>query len=112
MFKRLQAPSHEVLCKSLLNLLKWYFCFMHLVFLATRLVGSHTELELPALEGEVLTTDLQGSPCEMLVSHKIGLVLEKEMAAHSSILAWRIPWTEEPGGLQSVGSQESDMTED
>ena len=31
--------------------------------------------------------------------------LEKEMAMHSSILAWRIPWTEEPGGLQSVGSQ-------
>ena len=31
--------------------------------------------------------------------------LEKEMAIHSSILAWRIPWTEEPGGLQSTGSQ-------
>ena len=31
--------------------------------------------------------------------------LEKEMAAHSSILAWEIPWTEEPGGLQSMGSQ-------
>ena len=31
--------------------------------------------------------------------------LEKGMATHSSILAWRIPWTEEPGGLQSVGSQ-------
>ena len=31
--------------------------------------------------------------------------LEKEMAAHSSILAWRIPWMEEPGGLQSMGSQ-------
>ena len=30
---------------------------------------------------------------------------EKEMATHSSILAWRIPWTEEPGGLQSTGSQ-------
>jgi len=30
---------------------------------------------------------------------------EKEMATHSSILAWRIPWTEEPGGLQSMGSQ-------
>ena len=29
--------------------------------------------------------------------------LEKEMAAHSSILAWEIPWTEEPGGLQSMG---------
>ena len=31
--------------------------------------------------------------------------LEKEMATHSSTLAWRIPWTEEPGGLQSTGSQ-------
>ena len=31
--------------------------------------------------------------------------LGKEMATHSSILAWRIPWTEEPGGLQSTGSQ-------
>ena len=31
--------------------------------------------------------------------------LEKEMATHSSILAWRIPWTAEPGGPQSVGSQ-------
>ena len=30
--------------------------------------------------------------------------LEKEMATHSSILTWRIPWTEEPGGLQSKGS--------
>ena len=37
--------------------------------------------------------------------------LEKEMATHPSILAWRIPWTEEPGGLQSVGSQELDTTE-
>ena len=33
------------------------------------------------------------------------------MATHSSILAWRIPWTEEPGGLQSMGSRESEMTE-
>ena len=31
--------------------------------------------------------------------------LKKEMAIHSSILAWKIPWTEEPGGLQSMGSQ-------
>jgi len=37
--------------------------------------------------------------------------LEEGMATHSNILAWRIPWTEEPGGLQSMGSQESDMTE-
>ena len=32
-------------------------------------------------------------------------LLEKEMATHSSILAWKIPWTEEPDGLQSMGSQ-------
>ena len=37
--------------------------------------------------------------------------MEEEMATHSSILAWQIPWAEEPGGLQSTGSQESDTTE-
>ena len=37
--------------------------------------------------------------------------MEKGMATHSSILGWRISWTEEPGGLQSVGHKESDTTE-
>ena len=37
-------------------------------------------------------------------------LLEKEVATHSSILAWRIPWTEDPGRLQSMGLQESDTT--
>ena len=37
--------------------------------------------------------------------------LEKGMAAHCSILAWRIPWTEEPGGLQPMGRKELDTTE-
>ena len=37
--------------------------------------------------------------------------LEKGMATHSSILAWRIPWTEEPGGLQFMALKESDMTD-
>ena len=37
--------------------------------------------------------------------------LEKEMATHFNILAWEIPWTEEPGRLQSIGSLESDRTE-
>ena len=36
--------------------------------------------------------------------------VEKEMATHSNILAWRIPWTEEPGRLQSLGFQELDRT--
>ena len=39
-------------------------------------------------------------------------LLEKEMATHSSILAWRIPWKEEPGGLQSPGSQRVDRLSD
>ena len=44
--------------------------------------------------------------------HSLGWedLLEKGMAIHSSILPWKIPWTEEPGGLWSMGSQESDMT--
>ena len=37
--------------------------------------------------------------------------LEESMTTHSSILAWRIPWTEEPDRLQSMGNKESDMTE-
>ena len=37
--------------------------------------------------------------------------LEEEMTTHSSILAWEIPWIEEPGGLQSIGCKESDITE-
>ena len=36
--------------------------------------------------------------------------MEKEMAIHSSILAWKILWTEEPSGLESMGLQESDTT--
>ena len=37
--------------------------------------------------------------------------LEKGMATHSSVLSWSIPWTEKPGGPQSMGHRESDMTE-
>ena len=37
--------------------------------------------------------------------------LEEEAATHSSVLAWRIPWTEKPGGLQSTGHKELDTTE-
>ena len=36
---------------------------------------------------------------------------EKKMTTHSSVLAWKIPWTEEPGGLQSMGCKELDMAE-
>ena len=41
----------------------------------------------------------------------LGISPEKEMATHSSIRAWKLPWTEDPGRLQSMGSKMSDMTE-
>ena len=41
----------------------------------------------------------------MFLESTTDIYLEKETATHSSILAWRIPWTEEPGGLQSMGLQ-------
>ena len=44
-------------------------------------------------------------------THTYLYILEKEMITHSSILAWEIPWPEEPGGLQSMGSQKLDTTE-
>ena len=44
------------------------------------------------------------------VRHYAGFPLEKEMATHSCVLAWRIPWTKEPGGLQSLVSKQLDTT--
>ena len=49
--------------------------------------------------------------CSLILCIKIHDHMEKEMATHSSVLAWRIPWTEEPGRLQSTGSRDSDTTE-
>ena len=47
---------------------------------------------------------------ELLILPPASDPLEKGMATHSSILAWRIPWTGEPGGLQSMGGKELDLT--
>ena len=41
----------------------------------------------------------------VIIDSPLCLVLEKAMALHSSTLAWKVPWTEEPGGLQSMGSR-------
>ena len=48
---------------------------------------------------------MQDSQEMQVLSLGQGDLLEKDMAAHSSILAWEIPWTEEPGGLQSIALQ-------
>ena len=74
----------------------------HSVWCASHLVVSNNEQQLPG--GSVVK-----SPPAMQEMHVRSLSredpLEKEMANHSSILAWEILWTEEPGGLQSMGSQ-------
>ena len=46
-----------------------------------------------------------GDPGDSGLIPRLGRSLEKEMATHSSMLAWKISWREEPGGLQSMGSQ-------
>ena len=52
------------------------------------------------------TSAVTNVPCREDTDNERGYdPLEEEMAAHSNIPAWRIPWTEEPGGLQSMGSQ-------
>ena len=55
---------------------------------------------------------VNNTPAKVGDTSNLGLIpgldrytLEEEVATHSNILAWRIPWTEEPGGLQSMGSQ-------
>ena len=53
---------------------------------------------------------LQSMGSQRIVHDQETEPLEKEMAMHSSVLAWGIPWTEELGGLQSLGSRELDTT--
>ena len=62
------------------------------------LPGGSVVKNLPADAGDVLQSLGWGDP------------VEKEMATHSSVLAWEIPWAEEPHGLQFMESQEADMT--
>ena len=62
------------------------------------------ELESSTLTGKFFTTESPGKP-PTLIKGLLHLKLEKAMAIHSSNPAWEIPWMEEPGGLQSMGSQ-------
>ena len=81
----------EVNSLSLLD--NWMKSLMHVQSLVTQLVKNQ-----PAMQETLVGSRGQEDP------------REKDMAPHSSILAWRIAWTEEPGGLQSMGLQELDMT--
>ena len=63
-----------------------------------------THLEKKTLD-EIVGPQLPSSSFPLIYFFISPKLLEKEMANHSSILAWRIPWTEQPGGLQSTDSQ-------
>ena len=68
----------------------------------------------PALAGDFFTTDLPEKPSHLvLISRgwRKRCYLLAPMAPHSSTFAWKIPWTEEPGRLQSMGSLDSDVTQ-
>ena len=69
---------------------------------------SELDLTLPFLGASLVAQTVKNPPA-MLETWVRSLgwedSLEEEMATHSSVLAWRMPWTEEPGRLQSVGSQ-------
>ena len=58
---------------------------------------------LKELLREAMSVSLLGSCHRPTALSSLGTAAKKEMATHSSILAWRIPWTEEPGRLQSIG---------
>ena len=58
-----------------------------------------------AASGKEYTCQCRRCKRDMGLIPELGRSLEKEMATHSSILAWEIPWTEEPGQLRSIGSQ-------
>ena len=72
------------------------------------LLLKHTEILFSALNyRQLYNIGIYSFIAFLALQHSLGWQdpLEKEMATHSIILAWRIPWTEEPGGLQSMGLQ-------
>ena len=88
----------EAVSYAYLRLLIFLLEILISAYLPKSSLVAHLVKSLPAMQ----ETWVQSLGCED--------PLEKKMATHSSILAWKIPWTEEPGRLQSMGSQESDTT--
>ena len=82
------------------------FSFRELeVSLAKAPLGVSLSLSRAGVTERLYTISPCGSVFKCLIFIRVTVVLEKEMATHSSTLAWGTPWTEEPGGLQSMGSQ-------
>ena len=89
------ASTESILCVSIVLSNSFVIISLCLPYHA----GAQTVKRLPTVQETWVQSLGQENP------------LEKEMTTHSSILAWKIPWTKEPGRLQSTGRKESDMTE-
>jgi len=83
----------------ILKVINEIFFFFRIKYLKSGSGGSDGRVSLPAMQDTRVHSLGQEDP------------LKKGMATHSGILAWRIPWTEDPGRLQSIMSQESNTTE-
>ena len=97
-----------VLCKSKKKNW-WYISHWEWDFSALWKYNSHTKLHIYKVYSKFWHIYKKSSSKSRLWTH-ISLSMEKETATHSSIIAWKIPWTEESGRLQFMGSQ-SDTTE-
>ena len=93
-------------CSFALRHLAHHICIMHpqiqMVNMSEGAPGSSDGKESACSEGDPVSIPVSGKPRKILCWED---PLEKAMATHSSTLAWRIPWTEEPGRLQSMGLQ-------
>ena len=89
----LQAVSQLTATLTLLLQLLWMLSVTHTLLEVILPLVAEAVKNLPAMQETWVQSLCQEDP------------LEKGMATHSSILAWRIPWTEEPGRIQSMGSQ-------
>ena len=78
---------------------------MYLIFIPTKPSDNENRKSIISPENVMLRGKLSRNKIEYFLQWFLKTVLEKGMAIHSNTLAWRIPWTEEPGGLQSMGSQ-------
>ena len=78
-----------------------------MVYLQNRFFQSTTEISLShqKKKKKISASSVWSNIYSVHILYISTIILEKEMATHSSILAWRIPWTGEPGELQSLGSQ-------
>ena len=96
-----KRTSHPCAWEVLIFLEAWFYLFFFFLLIYFSLIMSYFNGFFSGWSQRHIV--ISWDPAYVCVC--LGLILEKEMATHSSILSWRIPWIEEPGGLQSMGSQ-------